>query len=354
MEQAIDQKVAAYRGNEMVEELATQMKENYRQQIEAKAAEARSESDNEPVQQELGTVYRQIENIVSDLRWADHSSFIRQIKKLSRTLHTPELEPVTAELIDGIDLEAWIKAGEATQGGMVGSAELDWPAEARIELGTVILLIDRFAGNPDSAVDFAHTFYYNGSRYTDNLQNMTAQMIVPFARDYIEYAKRMTGAPELVALPTRAGARARKVFVVHGHDDGARESVARFLEKIGFQAIILHEQANQGRTIIEKVEAYADVGFAVVLLTPDDEGGVKGGPMQARARQNVILELGYFIGRLGRSRVMALRVGDVEIPSDFHGVVYEPYASGGPWTSALGRELEAAGFEIDWNLVMKR
>lgn len=67
----------------------------------------------------------------------------------------------------------------------------------------------------------------------------------------------------------------RKVFIVHGHDDGARETVARFLERIGLEAIILHEQANQGRTIIEKVVAHSDVGFAVVLLTPDDEGCVK-------------------------------------------------------------------------------
>lgn len=141
--------------------------------------------------------------------------------------------------------------------------------------------------------------------------------------------------------------------MVHGHDDAARESVARFLEKLTFEAIILHEQASQGRTIIEKVEAHSDVGFAVVLLSPDDEGNAKGQPPQPRARQNVILELGYFLGRLGRSRVMALKQGDVEIPSDFHGVVYEPFATGGPWKAALGRELEAAGFDIDWNMVMK-
>ena len=70
----------------------------------------------------------------------------------------------------------------------------------------------------------------------------------------------------------------RKVFVVHGHDEGAREAIARFLERIGFEAIILHEQANQGRTVIEKVEVHGDVGFAVVLFTPDDEGAKKREP----------------------------------------------------------------------------
>jgi predicted nucleotide-binding protein len=147
-------------------------------------------------------------------------------------------------------------------------------------------------------------------------------------------------------------ALSRKVFIVHGHDEGAREMVARFLERLGFQSIILHEQANQGRTVMEKVEAHGDVSFAVVLLTPDDEGCAKGGTPEPRARQNVLLELGYFLGRLGRDKVCALKRGTVEIPSDFAGVVWESMDSTG-WKQALGRELEAVGHEIDWNKVMR-
>jgi predicted nucleotide-binding protein len=146
----------------------------------------------------------------------------------------------------------------------------------------------------------------------------------------------------------------RKVFVVHGHDEGAREAIARFLERIGFEAIILHEQANQGRTVIEKVEVHGDVGFAVVLFTPDDEGAKTGEPLKSRARQNVVLELGYFIGRLGRERVCALKRGDVEIPSDFGGVVYAAFDDGGGWRQTLANELQAAGFEINWNQVMRQ
>jgi predicted nucleotide-binding protein len=145
----------------------------------------------------------------------------------------------------------------------------------------------------------------------------------------------------------------REVFVVHGHDEGARESVARYLEKIGFKPIILHEQANMGRTVVEKIEAHGDVDFAVVLLTPDDEGCVHGGNPEPRARQNVLLELGYFIGKLGRANVCALKRGVVEIPSDFAGVVWEAMENGGSWKQALARELQAAGHEIDWNQVMK-
>ena len=143
-----------------------------------------------------------------------------------------------------------------------------------------------------------------------------------------------------------------KIFVVHGHDE-AREAVARFIQALGFQPIILHEKANEGRTVIEKVEAHGDVGFAVVLLTPDDEGCEKGGRPRPRARQNVVLELGYFIGRLVRKRVCALKRGELEIPSDFGGVVYEAFDTSGGWKQKLGREPEAVGYEIDWNTVMR-
>jgi predicted nucleotide-binding protein len=140
-----------------------------------------------------------------------------------------------------------------------------------------------------------------------------------------------------------------RVFVVHGHDEEAKQSVARCIEKLGLKAIILHEQPNQGRTVIEKFEDYSDVGFVVVLLTPDDIGARKGEEPQPRARQNVILELGFFIGRLGRRRVCALHKGDVEIPSDITGVLWIPIDSADAWHLALAREMKAAGLEVDLN-----
>lgn len=144
----------------------------------------------------------------------------------------------------------------------------------------------------------------------------------------------------------------RKVFLVHGHDDGARESVARFFERLHFKVIILHEQANQGGTIIEKIEQYGDVGFAVVLLTPDDEGCKKGDTPMPRARQNVLLELGYFMGRLGRKRVSALKRANVDLPTDFAGMVWIPFDDAAGWQLALARELKAAGYDIDLNIAL--
>ena len=103
-----------------------------------------------------------------------------------------------------------------------------------------------------------------------------------------------------------------------------------------------------GMTIIEKLEEYSDVGFAVVLLTPDDHGAFQGeSDTKPRARQNVILELGYFIGRLGRARVSALKRSGVEIASDFDGVVYTEFDERGAWKTELARELRGAGIKFD-------
>ncbi|WP_240746295.1 TIR domain-containing protein [Desulfuromonas acetexigens] len=142
-----------------------------------------------------------------------------------------------------------------------------------------------------------------------------------------------------------------KAFIVHGHDEGAREAVARFLEQLGITPIILHEQASGGRTVIEKLEKNSHVDFAVVLLTPDDVGSVATAKenLNPRARQNVILELGYFVARLGRNRVCALHKGSVELPSDFVGVVYVGMDNAGAWRLLLAKELRESGFAVDLN-----
>lgn len=141
------------------------------------------------------------------------------------------------------------------------------------------------------------------------------------------------------------------MFIVHGSDDGKKEAVARLLSTLELAPIVLHEQANLGRTLIEKFEEHADVSYAVVLLTADDVGGHRGGtePQRPRGRQNVVFELGYFVGWLGRKRVCTLYEAGVEMPSDFNGIVYIELDRAGAWRTLLARELKAAGFEIDMN-----
>jgi len=146
----------------------------------------------------------------------------------------------------------------------------------------------------------------------------------------------------------------KKVFIVHGRDDLAKVTTARLISDLGLQPIILHEQDNQGKSIIEKFEAHSDVAFAVVLLTPDDEGRLVGKPdeLKPRARQNVVLEMGYFMGTLGRHNVCVLHKGNLELPSDVDGVVYVPMDDGDAWHFKLAREMKTAGLEVDLNKVI--
>lgn len=138
-----------------------------------------------------------------------------------------------------------------------------------------------------------------------------------------------------------------RVFVVHGRDEEALQSVARCIEKLGLDPIILREQPNRGRTVIEKFEDYSDVAYAVVLLTPDDVGrGKDESDLKLRARQNVIFELGFFIGKLGRANVCALYKEGVEIFSDYQGVLWAAMDQG-DWRLKLVGELKAAGLDVD-------
>ncbi len=139
-----------------------------------------------------------------------------------------------------------------------------------------------------------------------------------------------------------------KVFLVHGQNENIKHTVARVLGKLGLDVIILHEQPNKGRTIIKKFEDESDVAYAVVLMTKEDIGYKSGreNEAKARARQNVILELGYFIAKLSRSKVCALYEDGVEIPSDYLGVLYISLGDG-DWKLKLAKELKAIGLNIN-------
>ena len=144
-----------------------------------------------------------------------------------------------------------------------------------------------------------------------------------------------------------------KIFIVHGHDNETKLEVARFIEKIGFEAIILHEQASNSQTIIEKIESYTDVGFGVVIYTACDIGAMKlkSNELQDRARQNVVFEHGFLIGKLGRSNVCSLVKGAIETPSDISGVVYTLMDSG-HWQIEVAKELKQSGYDVDMNKVI--
>lgn len=148
----------------------------------------------------------------------------------------------------------------------------------------------------------------------------------------------------------------KEVFIVHGHDNELKQEVARFLSDMGFNPIILHEQPNTGKTIIEKIEEFSNVCFGIVLYTPCDKGGILAADikdLKPRARQNVIFEHGYLMAKLGRKRVCALIKDEVEKPGDIDGVIYISYDSNGGWKNSIAKEIQANGLTFNINALLK-
>jgi len=292
-------------------------------------------------------LFKQINNAVLDLQNAHLQSYSRPLKSLARLLNHPDLAEANEALRRDVDLDAFLARSIESQGAMIGSAAPAWPDDSLKVLGLSLLLIEKFAANPEEMASFGHVYFHSGSKIIASVQEVTRQIIIPFVRDYKTFVLNGGSSPAKLVLPL-----SDKVFIVHGQETDPSNAVARFLQDIGLTPVVLHEQVNRGLTVIEKVEANSDVGFAVVLLTPDDMGGLKGQAPEPRPRQNVVLELGYFLGKLGRSKVCALKRGNMEIPSELAGVVWEPMDERGGWKLALARELKAAGHQIDLNTIV--
>ena len=164
---------------------------------------------------------------------------------------------------------------------------------------------------------------------------------------FLTYLEEMDEEKDLSAKNSLPVSTYEKIFIVHGHDGELKQSVARIIEKQGIEAIILSEKVNKGRTIIEKFEDYSDVGGAICLFTADDYGRAKKDEADnTRARQNVVLETGYFMGKLGRDHVVLLADKGIEMPSDLSGVVY---TDTGKWEIDLLKELKEIGYIVDFN-----
>ena len=195
--------------------------------------------------------------------------------------------------------------------------------------------------------NWAKSFYYSGG------VNSTIQQLENLL-DRISFMETPANMPpsSTSVVPTSESSQPQDIFIMDGHDEGAKEAAARFIEKLALRAIILEERPNAGRTIIQKFEEEASkVGFAVVLLTPDDVAASNEDPQaqKQRARQNAIFELGWFAARLGRGKVCILHQGDIEIPSDLYGVLYTPMDTNRGWQTKLAREMRQAGIVIDLN-----
>ena len=185
-------------------------------------------------------------------------------------------------------------------------------------------------------------------------RNMAKEWIIKHTRDSVDVTRELIDTAEKHSVsPSAPGEvvmardRPTEVFIVYGHDQNLLNELELALRRWGIEPVVLSEKPSRGMTLFQKVEVNADVGFAFVLLTPDDYGGKDIGKLQHRARQNVIWEWGYLVGRLGRDRVCCLYKEGVELPSDLHGIATinvrgELKAN----LEELRRELKAAGFEV--------
>lgn len=202
-----------------------------------------------------------------------------------------------------------------------------------------------WSGGPTSLAEDVHEFRTDQGAYLRRLDSIAERL--PLFDEPVQLGR--TAARPQTGTGSAFPDAAHRVFIVHGRDRGPVEACARLLRDQDLKPVILDEQLNGGRTIIEKFEAHADVAFAVVVMTPDDAGGLAGTELSPRARQNVVLELGFFIGLLGRRNVAALVSPGVEIPSDIDGVLYIPLDTEGLWRLRLAKELRGAGLDVDLN-----
>lgn len=192
------------------------------------------------------------------------------------------------------------------------------------------------------------TFHYFPTRHSDiNSQiNTFNSQLLPYLTESLNDI--IEANPEHEDQPKKVDGNT--VFIIHGHDGHLKTEVQLLLHRAGVNNIVLHEQADKGRNIVEKlIEETDSANFAIALLSPDDElnDGTK------RARQNVILEIGYFLGKLGKSRVRLLKKGDVEMPSDLSGILYENYDESGSWKIKICKELQAVGIFVDLEAIVK-
>jgi len=288
-------------------------------------------------------IFQALKNCVFDLQRADVQNYQQPLKQMARLLHSESLQAVNERLTRNVELNGFLARSRDTESSMAGSAVLEWPEEPADILGLKLLLIEKMSADNNFSFNFCHTFFYD-RRTIESVRKFTSSFLIPFVRDYQQYVENEHDPEPAVFRPV-----SRRVFIVHGHDNDALQSVARFISRIGLEEIILSERPDGSRTVIEKFEAESgDVSFAIVLMTPDDSGNALASESKRlRARQNVLYELGYFAGKLGRGKVLVLKKGDIEIPSDLAGVLYTELDEHGGWKRKLLSELAYASVPFD-------
>lgn len=288
-----------------------------------------------------------IQRLLTAMTGDDEVEVKRKLARIAETIRNPPLAEHLSKLPKTPSFDDWLKE-QNTQGPFAFPVNEDECLLIRLRLleGTVSgrislteLAVRRYSQqrNARAAIQETVTLLYR--TLADDLKAFLER------HRLLDLRQRDVANTAYTPLTHLSG-----VFIVHGRNIAFANEVARVLEKQSLVVTILHEEANQGRTVIEKFEDHSDVGYSVVLMTADDSGSERGGTPLPRARQNVLIELGYFMGKHGRKRVAIVSEVGVEIPSDLAGIARIEYQSGNDgWKFQLLRELREAGFAIDLN-----
>ena len=267
--------------------------------------------------------------------------------------------PVGAPTIDPVTAIARLRGQIDKAAALLAAADLSSDSFSRWELVTKNALEAAFGANHanvlavenSGAVQMSYGYIGAPASHYEQGRRKAMTAMVSSLEGLIEVLEA-TGHPA-AAQPMQVTGPSKSVFLVHGRDH-RRHEVETVLRKLELDVVVLADQPSAGMTIIEKLEANSNCAFAVVLLTGDDVGGLNAPAnpdLRPRARQNVILELGYFIGKLGRKNVCTLYQAGVELPSDYVGVGFVLLDEHEGWNQKLAKELKAAGFKIDMNLL---
>lgn len=209
-------------------------------------------------------------------------------------------------------------------------------------------------------VRYSPSMWTEGTDFAPYLRNgvLEAISVLESSKLELEITAETSPPSDSITDTVPAPEASTRVFIVHGHDDTRKYELEAYLQKLVKEPpIILHQEPNGGRVLIEKLEeSAASAGYAVVLLTGDDRGRPKDLDAQddrPRARQNVVFEMGFFFGLVGRGRVAVLFEEGVEHPSDIAGLVYIPLDVVGAWKGKLASEINQAGIEVDWTALAR-
>jgi hypothetical protein len=269
-DEAVDNVVGRYPGNNVVTQMGEQIRRQLREQILQKAASFKLQTGAQdmPEQNEVLDALQGIRDAVVDLQSADYQGFARPAKRLARTLALPCLQPAVSVLIEGLDLDSWLEKCKKSQGSMVGSAVLSWPESDAAELGTVILLINKFAADPDSAWQFSHTFYYaSGNSTSGDLRKMVGAMLVPFERDFGKYARSKLVNEERMSSSKVSGAATN--INIHNSTIGAVQTGSHSSAAVSMEVNHAHFDA-----LASSLEALSKAMARVVTLPNHDKGEI--------------------------------------------------------------------------------